>query len=293
MNGLDFTPVIVIGAGRSGTNVLRDTLCRLPDFATWDCDEINPIWRHGNLSISHDELRPRDASAPVRDFIRRRFASEWERRGRPRYLVEKTCANTLRVPFVAEVLPEARFVEIVRDGRDVIASASKRWRGEMELPWVPYYWSKVRNTPLADLPVYAGRFVRSHFAKLFARSNRLLLWGPQFAGMDALPKDIRLLELCARQWSRCVDASEDALASLPQDRRMSVRYEDFTRDPTATLVVICDFLGLDAEPAAIAAAVEPVSARSVGKGKRDVAEACAAVNDILGPSLERRGYRGI
>ena len=38
-------------------------------------------------------------------------------------MVEKTCANTLRLPFVDKVLPEARYLHIVRDGVDVVASA--------------------------------------------------------------------------------------------------------------------------------------------------------------------------
>lgn len=40
---LPFTPVVIIGAGRSGTNALRDALTALPEFETWPCDEINPI----------------------------------------------------------------------------------------------------------------------------------------------------------------------------------------------------------------------------------------------------------
>ena len=52
MNDVDitfpFTPVIVVGTGRSGTNMLRDALCVLPGFDTWPCDEGNYIWRHGN-----------------------------------------------------------------------------------------------------------------------------------------------------------------------------------------------------------------------------------------------------
>ena len=43
--------VVIIGAPRSGTNMLRDVLTSLPGFATWPCDEINLIWRHGNRDL--------------------------------------------------------------------------------------------------------------------------------------------------------------------------------------------------------------------------------------------------
>ena len=45
-------PVIIIGAGRSGTNMLRDLLAQLPQFSTWPCDEINYIWRHSAKRIA-------------------------------------------------------------------------------------------------------------------------------------------------------------------------------------------------------------------------------------------------
>ena len=40
---------MIIGAARSGTNMLRDVLTSLDGVDTWPCDEINYIWRHGNI----------------------------------------------------------------------------------------------------------------------------------------------------------------------------------------------------------------------------------------------------
>ena len=50
----NFNPILIIGAARSGTNMLRDILSQLPNHTTWDCDEINPIWRHGNINHPND-----------------------------------------------------------------------------------------------------------------------------------------------------------------------------------------------------------------------------------------------
>ena len=50
-NSLPFKPLIIIGAGRSGTNALRDALTTFSKISSWPCDEINPIWRHGNLDL--------------------------------------------------------------------------------------------------------------------------------------------------------------------------------------------------------------------------------------------------
>ena len=53
---MEYTPVIIIGSGRSGTNMLRDIITSIDGFETWDCDEINPIWRYGNRDYPTDEI---------------------------------------------------------------------------------------------------------------------------------------------------------------------------------------------------------------------------------------------
>ena len=68
-----YQPVIIIGAARSGTNMLRDVLTSLPGVGTWPCDEINYIWRHRNARNPLDEFQPEQATDPVRRFIRGEF----------------------------------------------------------------------------------------------------------------------------------------------------------------------------------------------------------------------------
>ena len=135
-------PVVIIGAGRSGTNMLRDVLTRLQGVDTWPCDEINYIWRHGNRESETDEFSVEQASPDVSNFIRAQFASIVRKQGLlsypegDRFIVEKTCANSLRVPFVNSVVPEAKYIFLVRDGRDVIASARKRWQAPLNIPYL-------------------------------------------------------------------------------------------------------------------------------------------------------------
>jgi len=104
--------VIIIGAGRSGTNMLRDMLTSLPDFATWDCDEINPIWRHGNIGWPNDEIPPENATTKVDDYIRRAFTSIWKAKKQPGYVVEKTCANSVLKSRIAVLLGKKRRLAI-------------------------------------------------------------------------------------------------------------------------------------------------------------------------------------
>ncbi|MDZ7809391.1 MAG: sulfotransferase [Arhodomonas sp.] len=169
MSNPAYQPVVIIGAPRSGTNMLRDVLCSLDGVTTWPCDEINYIWRHGNLRYPSDELPPERATGSVRRYIRRQF--DWvARRYGAETVVEKTCANSLRVPFVDAVVPEAKYLFIRRDGLDAVGSAMDRWTAPLD---IPYLARKARFVPATDLPYYAGRYFWSRVYRLFSREQRL------------------------------------------------------------------------------------------------------------------------
>ncbi|EAQ03072.1 hypothetical protein OB2597_13048 [Pseudooceanicola batsensis HTCC2597] len=263
---LAFTPVVIIGAGRSGTNALRDALTALPEFLTWPCDEINPIWRHGNLDHPNDEIPPEKATPGVRRYIRNAFARIWRQQGRAPFVVEKTCANSLRVPFVDRVLPEARYIHIRRDGYDVVASAQKRWRGEFELPRLPYFLAKARYAPASDLPRYALSALRHRIAVRMGRRDHLGTWGPRFAGIED-HAGAPLEEIVARQWAACVGRSRAAFAEMPEGKVLDLAYEDFVQDPAPTLERITAWLGAPARSEEIATAAATVRRGSVGKGR--------------------------
>ena len=202
----EFTPVVIIGAGRSGTNALRDALTKLPGFETWPCDEIDAIWRYGNSFVPHDELTTGHGTKFTRNYIRRAFVRRWKSAGGPSFIVEKTCANSLRVPFVSAILPEARYIHIARDGFDVTGSAVKRWSGVMEVPQLPYYLAKARFVPVLSVPVFAWKFVVSRIQLFLGIKKRFSAWGPRFKGLAALQSS-SVEELCANQWIACVSSS--------------------------------------------------------------------------------------
>jgi len=280
--------VIIVGAPRSGTNMLRDVLCSLDGVATWPCDEINYIWRHGNVRYPSDEIPAERASESVRSYIRKQF--DWvARRYDAHTVVEKTCANSLRVPFVDRVVPDAKYVFIYRDGIDATGSARLRWTAGLD---IPYLLDKVRFVPVTDLPYYGGRYLWSRVYRFFSRERRAAFWGPALDGMDDLLEAHSLNEVCALQWERCVDKAEEAFADMPEDRVVRVRYEDFVRQPAEELSRVLSKLGMEADKAQMHDAVANVSSRSVGKGRAALPEdEVARLESLVGTTLERHGYR--
>jgi len=281
-----FKPVVVIGAARSGTNMLRDILTSLPGIDTWPCDEIPFIWRHGNRGHAHDEFTPRMARNDVVDFVRKSFRNTAN--PSTELLVEKTCANSLRVEFIDRILPDARYVYVVRDGRDAAASAMLRWRSGFDLR---YSLAKARYVPLGDLPYYGSRFLLNRLNRLTSGDRRLATWGPIFEGLRDLPHDTPLHVLAARQWARCVDRSDAAFAAMDDKRVVRVRYEDFVRDPAPGLADIAAGLDIRISDQAVRNAVEGVRGNSIGKGARSLpADVLADVEDIASATLARHGY---
>ncbi len=280
-------PVIIVGAPRSGTNMLRDVLAALPGFATWPCDEINFIWRHGNLRYRSDEFPATLARPDVQSYIRRQF--DWlARRYDARVVLEKTCANALRVPFVDAVVPEARYVFIRRDGIDAVGSAMQRWTAPLNLR---YTARKARFVPPADLPWYACRHAGHRLYRLFSRERRLSSWGPRLDDMDELLARYPLDEVCALQWQRCVESARGALETVAADRWIEVAYEEFVRQPEAELDRLLDWVGIDVPSDARAEAVSHVRSDCIGKGRSVLSpDSIRRVEARVHDTLARYGY---
>jgi hypothetical protein len=282
-----YLPVVIIGAPRSGTNMLRDALCAFEGVGTWPCDEINYVWRHGNLRYPSDAFEPECATASVRAYVRRAF-DRIAAASRLRYVVEKTCANSLRVGFVDRVLPDAKYVYIVRNGLDVAASAMRRWKAKLD---IGYILRKARFVPPTDVPYYALRYGVNRMHRLLSKEHRLASWGPRLENMGSIVAAHDLPEICALQWQACVERSDSAFAAIGTERVCQVRYESFVSDPKNALAAIARFLALQAAPDRIDDAARTVTRANVGKGVAELGgEKTRVLRSLVGSTLARHGY---
>jgi hypothetical protein len=267
--------------------MLRDVLTSLKGVTTWPCDEINLVWKHGNRDVPSDELSPDHARPEVRGYIRGRF-ERLRRRHRAPVVVEKTCATSLRVEFTRQVLPEASYVLITRDGIDAAASAMRRWNAPLDLS---YTLAKARFAPPGDLAWHGWRFAGTQLRRRAARADDAVhatyevsaWWGPRPHDFRELMRKHPLDELCAIQWQRCVESAWQGLQGLPPEKLVTVRYEEFVADPVTQAARLAGALGVAGAPD-----VGSISARSVGKGRDDLGPAAVArLEALVGPTLER------
>jgi hypothetical protein len=233
-------PIIIVGAGRSGTKLLRRILTASPGVVCFP-REINYVWRHGNPLFPTDELTPSHARPKVIRYIRQRF-EKFSQRHNGRRIVEKTCANVLRVEYVHAIFPEAYIIHLVRDGRAVAESAQRRWQAP---PDAHYLLEKARWLPLTDIPYYTWRYVRYQLGRLGTGNGAQASWGPRFNGLDQLVAEKTLIEVCGLQWKACVRGAEQAFENLPDCQVISVRYEDLVNQPLLTAKQIYEKVRLD------------------------------------------------
>ena len=279
--------VVIIGAPRSGTNMLRDLLGSFKGIATWPCDEINYIWRHGNVCYPSDEIPAGMATPVIKKYIQGRF-DDIRKQYNADLIVEKTCANSLRVPFVDAVFPDAKYIFIFRDGIDSAGSAKLRWTANLD---IPYLWAKAKFVPPSDMPYYIWHYLNSRLYRLLSKEKRLSSWGPKINELEVLLSKHSLVEVCALQWQRCVELAEKDFSSMPEDRLIRVKYEEFVREPISGLGRILDFIGTKVDKEALIKASKGVSASSIGKGRRNLGEKeVSKIENLIGPTLKRYQY---
>lgn len=180
---------IVVGVPRSGTTLLRLLLDSHPDlsippetgFLPWlagpeaprnartfvdgieGFPESAPGWQDFGLDarellVAVDRIRPFAVADAVRCFYRA-YAT---RHGKPRW-GDKTPGYLHAMPAIATLLPEARFLHVVRDPRDVAVSWRRMWFApSRDLSVLAAEWGRaveaVRASQSIGLPVAEVRF---------------------------------------------------------------------------------------------------------------------------------------
>ena len=233
-------PIIIIGAPRSGTKMLRGILASHPGLVTFP-SEIDYIWKHGNESIPHDELTQHDALPEVKEYIRSQFALLSTRHKNAR-VVEKSVANSLRVEFVHSVFPDACFVHLVRDGRASVESVRRSWESGFS---AKYYLQKFQGVDWSDALYFSSKYFSHHLRRKGIIGSDKGVNGPHFSGMKKLIENKDALEVCAIQWMNCVKIAKSQLKAVPVEQVLEIKYEDLVKDPLELMQSAFHFLDLE------------------------------------------------
>lgn len=283
----DHQPVVVLGAARSGTKLLRSIIAAAPEYSEVPHD-VNYIWRYAALATPDDVIKSWSANDRKRAFIHKQLCrSAGLGREDERSFVEKTVSNTLRLPFVHRILPDAKYVHLIRDGLEVTESAMRCWQ---EPPDYRRLLSKLRAFPWLSCGGYVTAYARTLLKQAVSHNQRLPSWGPRYAGIDEDVKQESLAYVCARQWRECVEMVLGDQHVVSEANWIEIRYEDLVNDPSAIARRLADFVGTKCRDRMISHATKHVQKPTSSKVRHLSSEDLNTAHCIVDPLAERLGY---
>ncbi len=220
-------PVFIVSAPRSGSTMLFELLSRSPDVWTLGGEshsvieslpKLDPIAR----GYDSNRLTEDDADdATIAELQRAFFYRLSDAQGRSVNsvhgvvrMLEKTPKNALRVRFLAEAFPGAKFIFLYREPAGNIGSIIDAWQSQ-------------RFVTYPELPDWPRP----------EKWSLLLLPGWQKLAASSLP------EIAARQWGDANQTLLDDLTTLPPEDWCAVSYEDVCRAPQTVAEQLCAFAG--------------------------------------------------
>lgn len=193
-------PVFIVGSPRSGTSMLHWALCEHEELWGSEESELLPTFTRHLESVYNKARRFKGRNwletqqvdleaffAYLGTGIDALYAS----RAGKRHWLEQTPSNTWALPEIYRMFPDARFLFIHRDGRQVVESMISMW-----------HWSFIKAVRTwQDANRLAMQFERNHpgatlriaYEKLVTHPEQELrrIW--QFLGLDECRESIRFI----------------------------------------------------------------------------------------------------
>lgn len=211
-----------------------------------------------------DELRPAmqgedsnrreaaDATPATAERIRAELRALDPGAGAAGRAVDASPRNSLRVPFLDAVFPDASFVYVYREPRETVASMIEAWQSG---DYVTY----------PDLQQWPG-----------PPWSLLLVPGwPELAGRS-------IAEIAAAQWETATRVLLDDLEAMPPERWCVADFAALVSNPERELERVCGFLGLEWQPNGRAR--DPRRGVEVA-GEADAARHSEALRAVLPPLI--------
>jgi len=240
------SPVVIIGAPRSGTSILGRILENHSDLV--HLKEPRLIWKFGNDGKS-DILSAKDVKPEIEQYIKKKFLNYLEENNGSR-LLEKSPNNALRVPFVYKMFPDVKIIHIIRSGYESSLSIQRLWNDSVgkihnsrKGAKKSVLYQRLSEMHWKQLPYYSGEFMKRLIPSNGKKPRSL--WGVRLPGMQQMLNDLEQIEVCALQWKFCVELGCVEGRRLPKENYREYRLEKLDKDMVKDML---QFLNLDEEP---------------------------------------------
>jgi len=296
-------PVFIVGSPRSGTTLLGDILAVHPAVNVWY--EPHFVLERYFRNAPNDCRMASDATEKVQRAINESF-DRYGKQCEGQIIVDKSPSNSLKMPFLRTIFSDAKFVHIIRDGRDTTLSIAVEWKKRTSTlhnrklsQMARTTWTWLSRYRRVEHKLGALLFDFGDFSDLLQGGWRVARWtrwgvppgwGPQFRGWQDVINRISPLEFNALQWTKCVDAILAESRQMDGQHLIEVHYETLLQQPQATLMQVLDFLGLEM-PANFMSQLPPLKGNNYSKWETAFSDSeKALIGPILSSLLMQLGY---
>ncbi|MEB3225733.1 MAG: TIGR03032 family protein [Synechococcus sp.] len=224
-------PIFVIAAPRSGSTFLFETLMRSPSVYSIGGEshgifETIPELNLAKRDYESNILSKGDVSLKIKTELKKRFLSRlkdhqgtsFEPKPQTKFrFLEKTPKNALRISFLNEIFPDARFIYLYREPHENISSIIEAWKSR-------------RFVTYPQLPNWSGE-------------PWSLLLVPGWRELQGAS----LAEIAAAQWKTTHQHILDELRHIDPHRCCGVEYSKLVENPQQEIKRLCEFAGIDWE----------------------------------------------
>lgn len=293
--------VFIIGSPRSGTTVLGNILSCHNKIAEWY--EPYYMWSYFIGYKENDIWYKTDLTSYAKKNIQREFAV-YQRKSRKPIIVDKTPGNAFHIDLIRDVFPNAKWIHLIRDGRDVTLSIKKEWEKRKKMVHDKDYLELFRTAigMLKRQPYLKYRIMAVIFEMITNRSldpKKYLnkskwkgrpYWGPRFNGWEEFLRSHSSIEFNAMQWLESVEAVNNNWTLLPQKNKIEIRYEDLLKNTEETLCAIFDVLKVEI-PSDFIDNIPKLQKNNTQKWKRELSfEERKKIYPILKSKIEELGF---
>ncbi|HJT81603.1 MAG TPA: sulfotransferase [Chthoniobacterales bacterium] len=259
-------PIVVFNKSHSGSRLLARLIGNAGVFMGAHQNESNDSWDILKLveylvSRYYPDYSPlwnpnQQVDKTLADLIREVFASHTEGLSRGAVWGWKLCETAYILPVLDFLFPDARYIHLIRDGRDVAFT-------DHRAPNRPF-WKKI-----------------------YFNTDGIMAWrGLKFHNRDYAE---RSHIYNAMHWANSVAVGR-AYGAMLRERYLEVRYEDLCESFDTAATRILEFIGASNIPATIEKMRRSVYTKSVHKYLRQPKEKVNDVVEIVKPLLLSLGY---
>jgi hypothetical protein len=291
----------IIGSPRSGTTILENILNCHPAIAEWY--EPYYLWNQYFSNFESDIWDSEQLTPEVKKRVRIEF-KKFSKLAKKSIVLDKSPGHGFNLRIIQSIFPDAKWIHIIRDGRDVTLSIQKEWTRRKKMVEKKDFrrLMHVAKNMLQRQPFWKYRLMAIFYElknNLSIRPTNYLNkskwggevgWGPRFEAWQQFLQTHSELEFNAMQWVKSVEAVHQNWSILSEENKIEVSYEDLLINTYDTLADVLAMLNVEADQHFFDI-IPKLKNKNFNKWKSEFSEnQINTIKPILAPLIKKLGY---